>query len=88
MRRFANLGQWLGLLAIIAGMVCLVCYREGIAAMVITASSLFYAISTKLKYYNGRKKLRQTKKHKGTLTRVPVAGYVIDARSIFRDREV
>ena len=49
-----DLGQWLGLLALIAGIALMIADNRAPGATLIAISSLFYAVVTKIKYY-GRK---------------------------------
>ena len=54
----ANLGQWLGMLALIVGIVLMVADNGAPAETIIAIASLFYAIATKIKYYSKRRKHR------------------------------
>lgn len=58
MKHFGEMGQWLGMLALVAGVVLMVARHEPIGSCVIAVSSLFFATATKIKYYAGRRRKR------------------------------
>ena len=57
-KRLGSIGQWLGLVALIVGIVLMVAFREPAGSVAIAVSSLLYASATKLRYYGGRRKRR------------------------------
>ena len=54
--RIVELGQWLGMIALVIGIVLMILDNRAPAETIIAIASLIYAISTKIKYYlKGRK---------------------------------
>lgn len=49
-----NLGQWLAVVLVSAGIVIEVYYGAHIGFVFLTGGSLAFAIGTKIKYYRGR----------------------------------
>ena len=58
-RFIGNLGQWLALLILILAIVFMLIQRKDFAQFLVTLSSVFFAIVTKIKYYTARKEPRK-----------------------------
>jgi hypothetical protein len=53
-----EIGQWLGMLALVAGVVLMLVRHEPAGSCIVTVSSLLFATATKLRYYSGRRRRR------------------------------
>jgi drug/metabolite transporter (DMT)-like permease len=58
-KSIGNIGQWLGMLALVAGVVCMIVKQEALGSTIVAVASLVYAVTTKVKYYSGRRKPRR-----------------------------
>lgn len=54
--KLSDIGQWGGMLALIAGIGLMVWYNSPAGETVIAIGSLLYAVTTKIKYYRKRRK--------------------------------
>lgn len=58
-RFIGNLGQWIALAILVAAIVLMIVKHDDLAEFLITLSSVFFAIVTKIKYYSKRKEPRK-----------------------------
>ena len=55
MRRWGELGQWVGMAACFAGLAIEIATKADVGYAVLTGGSLAWGIFTKVKYYRGKK---------------------------------
>jgi drug/metabolite transporter (DMT)-like permease len=83
-KALGNLGQWLGMLALIAGVVCMIVKHEALGSTVVAVASLVYAVTTKVKYYSGRRKPRRRYSIEELVSYRGLTARPLAARSSFR----
>jgi len=86
-KRIGNLGQWLGLIALVVAIVIMLARHTDIGSVIVAVSSLLFAVATKIKYYSARRKQRSKVKLLDLLNHPRVHMPTLSARSIF-GREV
>lgn len=59
---FGVIGQWLGLLFTLIGLVLFIIIKADLAVIFISAGCVFWGVATKLKYYHNNQMFKKYKK--------------------------